>query len=91
MDFERRDVYYSGRVQGVGFRYNAQRIATGFDVTGYVQNLSDGRVWLVVEGKPGEIGSLMRSIEDSMRSNIDNVESSSDDYVGEFEGFSIRR
>ena len=91
MDFERRDVYYSGHVQGVGFRYNAQRIATGFDVTGYVQNLSDGRVRLVVEGKPGEIGSLMRSIEDSMRSNIDNVESSSDDYVGEFEGFSIRR
>lgn len=91
MDFERRDVYYSGHVQGVGFRYNAQRVASRFDVTGYVQNLSDGRVRLIVEGKPREIGLLLDAIEDSMRSNIDNVESSSDDYVGEFEGFSIRR
>lgn len=91
MDFERRDVHYSGHVQGVGFRYNAQRVAVQFDVTGYVQNLSDGRVRLVVEGKPREIGLLLDAIEESMGSNIDKVESSSDDYVGEFEGFSIRR
>ena len=39
-----RQVYYTGRVQGVGFRYSTKRIASGYDVTGSVKNLPDGRV-----------------------------------------------
>src|SRR5262249_24196810 len=47
---QRATVHYSGHVQGVGFRYAARSIAGKYAVTGFVQNLSDGRVRLVVEG-----------------------------------------
>ena len=43
-------IHYSGRVQGVGFRYQTHRVAAGFEVTGTVRNLPNGRVELVAEG-----------------------------------------
>ena len=59
----RRRVHFSGRVQGVGFRYTCQSIARGFDVGGYVRNLPDGRVEPLAEGEPGELDNfLARSI-----------------------------
>jgi len=39
-----RQIFYSGRVQGVGFRAAIRHLASGFDVTGWVRNLEDGRV-----------------------------------------------
>ena len=50
---ERVVVHYSGRVHGVGFRATVRHIACGFDVTGSVRNLPDGRVELVAEGAKG--------------------------------------
>jgi acylphosphatase len=47
---ERRTVFYSGLVQGVGFRYTTQRIAQQHAFAGFVRNLPDGRVQLVAEG-----------------------------------------
>ena len=45
-----KQVFYEGRVQGVGFRYGTKREAMGFDVTGWIANLSDGRVEMQVMG-----------------------------------------
>src|SRR5262245_51276190 len=47
---ERRTVYYTGHVQGVGFRYTARAAAQSCDVVGFVRNLDDGRVQIVAEG-----------------------------------------
>lgn len=55
---------YSGRVQGVGFRYAVHKTATGFEVTGHVKNLPDGRVELVVEGTKEELGAFLQAIRD---------------------------
>src|SRR5438309_1960231 len=44
-------IFYEGRVQGVGFRYSVRQIAKGFNVTGWVRNLPDGRVELQVSGE----------------------------------------
>ncbi len=44
-----RHIFYTGRVQGVGFRYETKNIAKGFEVTGWVRNLPDGRVELFVQ------------------------------------------
>ena len=59
-DRQQREVYYAGRVQGVGFRYTVRSLAARFDVTGFVRNLPDGRVHLVVEGAADEIDALSR-------------------------------
>jgi acylphosphatase len=56
---------YSGRVQGVGFRYTAKTVATGFEVTGIVRNLPDGRVELMVEGSKEELEAFLAAIRDS--------------------------
>jgi acylphosphatase len=55
-------VQYSGRVQGVGFRYTAQNVAEGFAVAGYVRNLPDGDVELVAEGEPAEVDTFLAAI-----------------------------
>jgi acylphosphatase len=66
----RRRVYYSGQVQGVGFRYTCRSIARGFKVGGYVRNLPDGRVELVAEGEPGEVDNFLGAIHFEMNSYI---------------------
>ncbi len=62
---QRMTVFYSGRVQGVGFRYNARSVAVGFEVTGTVRNLTDGRVELVAEGDKTELEAFRTAIRDS--------------------------
>ncbi len=66
----RRRVYFSGRVQGVGFRYTCRTIARGFQVGGYVRNLPDGRVELMAEGEPGELDEFFGAIQSEMNSYI---------------------
>lgn len=58
-------VFYEGRVQGVGFRYTARRVAAGFDIAGYVRNLPDGRVELVASGEPGEVDDFLAALRAS--------------------------
>ena len=58
-------VLYSGKVQGVGFRYTAKTVATGFEVTGIICNLPDGRVELVAEGSHTELSDFRTAILDA--------------------------
>jgi acylphosphatase len=88
---ERREVHYSGRVQGVGFRYTTREIAERFEVGGYVENLADGRVELVAEGEAGEIDRLLAAISERMGRYIDGVQVRSRPATGEFDVFFIRR
>jgi acylphosphatase len=61
----RMHVHYSGRVQGVGFRYTVKTIVTGYEVAGTVRNLSDGRVELVAEGGREELEAFRQAIRES--------------------------
>lgn len=61
----RVQVYYSGRVQGVGFRYTVKMLAMGYEVVGTVRNLSDGRVELIAEGERTELEQFLQAIRDS--------------------------
>ena len=59
------NVLFSGRVQGVGFRYTAKTVATGFEITGTVRNLPDGRVELVAEGQRPELEAYRAALHDA--------------------------
>ncbi len=55
-------IFYEGSVQGVGFRWSVRHIATGFDLTGWVRNLTDGRVEMQVNGEENEIRAFLDAI-----------------------------
>ena len=86
---EQREVHYSGRVQGVGFRYTAREIAERFNVAGYVENLPDGRVHLVAEGEPAEIERFLAAVAQRLARYIGNVDERKRPPSGEFDGFTI--
>jgi len=67
---ERVTVLYSGRVQGVGFRATVRYLACGYDVTGTVRNLPDGRVELIAEGARAELKAFLDGIAASELSSF---------------------
>jgi len=85
-------VLYSGRVQGVGFRYTTKTVATGFDVTGTVRNLPDGRVELVAEGMQEELEAFRSALLDAgLAGFIRDEKVDWADAKKEFKGFEIVR
>ncbi len=87
---QRREVYFCGRVQGVGFRYTVRGIASRFDVTGFVKNLPDGRVELVVEGMSGHVGSFLAAVETDLGRYITQKQQATCPPIGQFPEFEIR-
>lgn len=88
---ERRQAFYSGHVQGVGFRETTRRLAAGFDVAGFVRNLDDGRVEMIAEGTSPELGRFMAAIAERMEGRIRQVAVDARPGTGEFVGFVIRQ
>jgi acylphosphatase len=86
----RMRVLYSGHVQGVGFRYTAKTVAAGFDISGAVRNLSDGRVELTAEGERPEIEAFRAAIRDAgMKHFIRDENVTWSTAQNEFRGFEI--
>ena len=57
-------VLVEGRVQGVGFRYFTERVASGLGLSGYVRNLSDGRVEAYAEGDQAALERFLRQVSE---------------------------
>ena len=88
----RLHVYYSGHVQGVGFRYSVKQLSLEFDVTGWVKNLPDGRVEMVIEGERDELETFQAAIPDAgLRRFIRETQSHWSEGTGGFRGFEITR
>lgn len=83
-------VFFSGHVQGVGFRYSVSQVAKEFEVAGSVENLTDGRVKLDVEGEPAEVEGLVAAIGERMHGFIRKTERHPDRRERKFTQFSIR-
>ena len=88
--YKRRTVHFGGRVQGVGFRYTTRNIALGYDVQGYVRNLPDGRVELVMEGPDAQMDQVVGEVQRRMNGYIRTLESHVGPATREFEQFTIR-
>lgn len=83
-------IHFSGRVQGVGFRYATLQLAKEFEVSGFVQNQADGRVLLELEGLTSEINAFVTAVEERMHGHIRKVERTMDSRAASFSGFTIR-
>jgi len=84
-------IFFEGNVQGVGFRWTVKRIAKGFEVVGWVRNLSDGRVELLASGEEAEVRAFVAAIgESELRAHIRRQTESAADEPAPPRGFEIR-
>ena len=89
-----KQVIYSGRVQGVGFRYAAKQLAAGFDVSGWVRNLPDGRVeLLVIAFDAEELDAFLTELQENsaLANHIRETETHNVPPPADVTGFSILR
>jgi acylphosphatase len=86
----RRTCHFLGRVQGVGFRYTVQNLALKYNVRGYVKNLPDGRVELVMEGPDPDMSHLLDDIKQKMNGFIKQVQVDESPPTNEFRCFCVK-
>jgi acylphosphatase len=84
-----RLVHYSGRVQGVGFRATAEDIARDYPVTGWVKNLPDGRVELLVEGPEAAVKKFLQAVRGRWEKNIEKEQVEERPASGKFTKFEV--
>ncbi len=91
MSFKRIHVIYSGKVQGVGFRYTARSIASQLGLNGWARNLRDKGVEVVCEGEEKKLKAFLDSIiEEFPKRYISNAEVNWEKPTNELNGFEIR-
>lgn len=83
-------VFFTGHVQGVGFRYAVLQVAKEFEVSGYVSNLADGRVQLEAEGRPTVVTEFIAAVQEKMHGYIRKLERTSGQRPAQFRGFTIK-
>jgi len=87
---KRIHVFYSGHVQGVGFRYTAEDIASGLGLGGWVKNLPDGRVEVISEGEEKKLQMFLDKIESILDRYIRDKSVNWEQATQEFDNFNIR-
>ncbi len=89
-DVHHETVFFTGHVQGVGFRYSTLQVAKEFEVTGRVRNLTDGRVQLDAEGNIRDVNAFVAAVEERMHGYIRRVERSSATGPAKYNDFRIQ-
>jgi acylphosphatase len=87
---KRIHVFYSGDVQGVGFRFTSEDVASSLGLAGWVRNLGDHRVEVVAEGDEKDLRQFMARIDDIFKIYIRDTDVEWEEATGEFGGFDIR-
>jgi len=88
-----KKIIFSGRVQGVGFRYTTKEVATGYDVVGSVKNLPDGSVELLIMGESDETDAYLSELteESAVSHFIKEVQTEEVPLLENAKGFVISR
>jgi acylphosphatase len=84
-------VHFSGSVQGVGFRATAAALARDYPVTGWVRNLSDGRVQLLAEGPEEAVQAFLEAVRSRFRGYIEDEQVERRDFSGSYTRFGVAR
>ena len=91
MSQKRIHIFVTGRVQGVFFRQATRVIAIKNNVTGWVRNLHDGRVEILIEGDDKCIDSVIAWCDcGPANSRVDDIQINNENYLGSFENFEVR-
>ncbi len=90
MPNKRLHAFYSGSVQGIGFRYTVQATADSLDLNGWAKNLPDGRVEVLCEGKESDIEKLVQKTGEIFKGYIRDIDLKWSPATGEFDNFDIR-
>ncbi|MGM0370296.1 MAG: acylphosphatase [Bacillota bacterium] len=86
-----KHVYISGRVQGVGFRAFTVKTAQKMNLTGWVKNLSDGRVEAVFSGRQEDVEEILEAVHEGPSfARVDDVEVIDETYDGKYNGFEVK-
>jgi len=83
-------IYYSGRVQGIGFRFTAERMAQELGVGGWVKNLSDGRVEVIAEAQEDKLKEFIAQINKTFSQYIQDIDINWQPAMGEFRDFGVK-
>jgi acylphosphatase len=87
----RAHVVISGRVQGVAYRYFAEKYAKAFGVKGWARNLYDGRVEVLAEGSHDDIDRFLARLREGPRlALVEGFDITWEEFTGEFQDFSIK-
>ncbi len=88
---DRVTAFLTGRVQGVGMRFSVHDLARRYPIVGFVQNLDDGRVQIVMEGEDEQMESFLSRLREVAPGAIHDINSFRSTASGEFTRFEIRR
>ncbi|MCK5493474.1 MAG: acylphosphatase [Candidatus Omnitrophica bacterium] len=89
MGIKQAHIFYSGIVQGVGFRYRSQAIAKSLNIRGWVRNLADGRVEIIAQANESELDEFIITLESSLGDYIKNKQVYFEDADEILKGFDI--
>ncbi len=89
MEQTAKHIVFNGNVQGVGFRYTTHRIARRYDVTGFVRNLPDGTVEMLVQGPAHDVDTCLRDVQDAFSGYIRDTQVEDISYAGGYDDFRI--
>lgn len=87
---KRWHIYFSGRVQGVGFRYTSRQVARRYEVCGWVKNLPNGSVEMIVEGASDQLRKYVSDLSESTHGNVADMQVTKSDATAEFSEMEIR-
>ena len=87
---KRWHIYFSGRVQGVGFRYTCREVAKRYEVSGWVKNLPNGSVEMIVEGASDQLRNYVADLSESTHGNVADMQVTKSEPTGEFSAMEIR-
>ena len=90
MEQKRRHLVFTGRVQGVGFRYRASYAARSLGVTGWVRNETNGSVEMEAQGSEEQINRMLSMLNKDAYIRIDRIDSTESPFIENEHGFHVR-
>ena len=82
-----KHIFFCGRVQGVGFRFTAQRVAMRYKLTGFVRNTSDGRVEMLLQGRAEDVDDCIGDLQQTFA--VRNTQIEQVEFDSSYEDFNI--